>query len=108
MQVVQQLNVRDYAQQVDFAVRMQVILEENENLIIVMSNKAYFHLNGTVNKQNLHYWAPENPRNIHERPLHSACVTVWCAVVPFWRYWAEFFRGRWRNSDLTWNVTFTC
>jgi len=108
MQVVQQLNVRDYAQQVNFAVRMQVILEENENLIIIMSNKAYFHLNGTVNKQNLHYWAPENPRNIHERLLHSACVTVWCAVAYFWHYRAVFFQGRRRNSDLTWNVTFTC
>ena len=31
MQVVQQLNVRDYAQRVGFAVRMQVILEEEEN-----------------------------------------------------------------------------
>ena len=83
MQVVQQLNVRDYAQRVDFAVRMQVILEENENAIIIMSDEAHFHLNGTVNKQNLRYWAPENPRNIHERPLHSARVTVWCAVAPF-------------------------
>ena len=73
----------DYAQRVDFAVRMQVILEENENAIIIMSDEAHFHLNGTVNKQNLRHWAPENPRNIHERPLHSARVTLWCAVAPF-------------------------
>ena len=64
----------DYAQRVDFAVRMQVILEENENAIIIMNDEAHFHLNGTVNKQNLRYWAPENPRNIHNSTLHvSRC-----------------------------------
>ena len=98
LQVVQQLNVRDYAR-VDFAVRMQAILEENENAIIIMSDEAHFRLNNTLNKQNLHYWAPENPHNIHERPLHSACVTAWCAVAPFGVIGLYFFRGRRRNSD---------
>ena len=28
-------------------------------------------------------WAPANARNIHERPFHSARVTVWCAVAHF-------------------------
>jgi len=27
-----------------------------------------------------HYYAAENPQNVHERPLHSPRVTVWCAV----------------------------
>ena len=99
MQVVQQLNVRDDAQRVDFAVRMQVILKEKESAIIKMSDEVHFHLNGTVNKQNLRYWAPEKPCNIHERPIHSARVTVWCAVAPFWRYRALFFRLRQCNSD---------
>ena len=81
MQDVQQVNVRDYAQRVDFGVRMQVILEENENAII-MSDEVYFHLNGTVNKQNLRYWAPE----IHitfTNDLSMLHVTAWCAVAPF-------------------------
>jgi hypothetical protein len=43
MQVFQQLNVRDYAQRVDFPVRMHVSLEENENAIIIMSDEAHFH-----------------------------------------------------------------
>ena len=64
-----------------------------------MSDEAHFNLNGTVNKHTLRYWAPENPRDIHERSLHSARVTAWCAVAPFWRYRAVFFRGRQRNSD---------
>ena len=48
-----------------------------------MSDKAHFHLNSTVNKQNCHYWSPDNPHNIHQWPLHSDRVTVWCAVAPF-------------------------
>lgn len=35
---------------------------------------------GSVNKQNCRYWAAENPRELHQRPLHSEKVTVWCAV----------------------------
>ena len=67
----------------DFAVRMQVVFEEEENSIILMSDEAHFHLNGTVNKQNCCYWSKDNLHNIHQRPLHSDHVTVWCAVAPF-------------------------
>ena len=61
MCVVQELRATDYEQREDFAFRMQVLLEENENAIIVMSDEANFHLSGEVNKQNLRYWASENP-----------------------------------------------
>jgi len=33
-----------------------------------------------VNKQNMRYWSGVNPREIHQRPLHSDRVTVWCAI----------------------------
>lgn len=46
-----------------------------------MSDEANFCLNGYVNKQNFRYWAPQNPREIFERPLHSPKVIVWCAVA---------------------------
>lgn len=83
MLVVQQLNERDYAQREDFAVRMQVLFEEEPNAIVIMSDEAHFALNGSVNKQNFRYWAPQNPRLMHQTPLHSPRVTVWCAVTPF-------------------------
>jgi len=70
-------------QREDFAVRMQVVFEEEEKLIILIPDEAHFHLNCTVNKQNCRYWLPDNPHNIHQRPLHSNTVTVWCAVAPF-------------------------
>jgi hypothetical protein len=33
-----------------------------------------------VNKQNYRYWSETNPRQLHERPLHSPKVSVWCGV----------------------------
>jgi hypothetical protein len=59
---------------------MQVLLEENA---IIMSDEAHFHLSGEVNKQNLRYWASENPLNIREKPLHSERVTVRCTTGIF-------------------------
>lgn len=83
MLTVQKLNVRDYAQREEFAVRMQVLLEDEPNAIVIMSDEAHFSLNGSVNKQNFRYWSQENPRVTNEIPLHSPRVTVWCAVAPF-------------------------
>lgn len=83
MCVAQKLEERDYAQRQELAFRMQVLLEDNENAVILMSDEAHFHLNGDVNRQNLRYWSSENPHIIDEKPLHSERVTVWCATTPF-------------------------
>ncbi|KAI5736797.1 hypothetical protein M8J76_007202 [Diaphorina citri] len=58
---------------------MKEIIEEEPDIHLLMS-EAHFHLNGTVNKQNFRYWAQDNSRQLHERPLHSEKVTVWAAV----------------------------
>lgn len=47
---------------------------------IIMSDEAHFHLSGYVNKQNYRFWGTENPRVMHEEPLHPLKVTAWCAV----------------------------
>ncbi|PSN38559.1 hypothetical protein C0J52_14825 [Blattella germanica] len=78
--IVQQLQPGDYAQGMNFARQMEALIDQNENLILFMSDEAHFHLNSMVNQQNCHYWANENPQQFHERPLHSPKVTVWCAV----------------------------
>ena len=33
--------------------------------------------------QNCRYWATENRRDIHQKPLHSEKVIVWCGVASF-------------------------
>ena len=77
---VQQLNPQDYQQRLSFCQTMLDKFEKNEDLTLIMSDKAHFHLNGTVNNQNFRYWASENPCDIHQRPLHGPKVTVWCGL----------------------------
>jgi hypothetical protein len=48
--------------------------------MLMMSDEAHFHLDGYVNKQNCRFWAAENPRELHQRPLHTAKVSVWCGI----------------------------
>jgi hypothetical protein len=44
------------------------------------SDEAYFHLNGTVNKQNVRFWATEKPNIIHEKGMRGEKVRVWVAL----------------------------
>lgn len=48
---------------------------------VMCTDEAHFHLHGTVNKQNSRYWSNRNPKRLHQRPLHSPYVTVWCGFV---------------------------
>jgi hypothetical protein len=48
-----------------------------------MTDEVNFHLHGNASCQNCRCWATENPRDIHQKPLHSAKVIVWCGVASF-------------------------
>ena len=50
---------------------------------VIMTEEAHFHLSGYVNKQNYHYWAPENPQQLQQRPVYSERLTVWCGIASF-------------------------
>jgi len=50
---------------------------------LLMIDETHFHLSGYVNKQNYRYWAPENPQELHQRPLHNKRLTVWCGIASF-------------------------
>jgi len=56
-----------------------------------MSDEAHFHLSGFVNKQNFCYWSATNPIELHERPLHSSGITVWCTITSFGMIGSYFF-----------------
>ncbi|KAJ4432654.1 hypothetical protein ANN_21277 [Periplaneta americana] len=47
---------------------------------LIMSDEAHFHLSEFVNKQNFRYWTEDQSIQVHEQPLHSEKVTVWCDV----------------------------
>jgi hypothetical protein len=56
-----------------------------------MSDEVHFSVSGYVNKQECSYWAPKNRHELHQRPLHSAKVTVWCAVSCYGSIGPYFF-----------------
>ena len=58
-----------------------------------MSDEAHFYLTGYMNKQNYHYYAYSNPKEVHEHPLHSSKVTVWCAVSSYGFIGPYFFKN---------------
>lgn len=81
IQIIQKLNENDYQTRLTYAERMLATFSTDTRLRnIFFSDEAHFHLGGYVNKQNFRYWSPENPREMHEQPLHSEKVTVWCAI----------------------------
>jgi hypothetical protein len=55
---------------------------------------------GTVNKQTFQYWPVDSPRELHERPLHSPRVTVWCAMAEFGVWGPYFFEESVIVTDL--------
>jgi len=54
MMIVQTLTEGHYQQRSAFAELMLESIEENEDAIIMTSDEAHFHLNGSVNKHNFH------------------------------------------------------
>ena len=82
IQVVQHLNETDYEKRMNLSVELLAKIRDNEDFLrlLWMSDEAHFHLSGYVNKQNCRYWCENNPHELHQRPLHSPKVTVWCAV----------------------------
>jgi hypothetical protein len=120
MVVVQELSNHDMANHSMVAEHLFRIL--SDDLIILMTDEAHFHLFGCGNKENFHYWAEENPQQLHQRPLHSARVTVRCEVANFGVIGLYFFEDimkcMWNkmsfhvhsfcNNKLKIKITFHC
>jgi hypothetical protein len=53
---------------------------EADRQLVFFSDEAWFSLCGEVNSQNNWYWSAENPRFIHEFPLHHKRIGVWYAI----------------------------
>jgi len=76
--VVQELSVTDW--ETRGTLSEDILQHVPPTAALWCSDEAHFHLSGTVKKQHFRYGAENNPRDLHQRPLHSPRVTVWCAV----------------------------
>ena len=83
IQIVQQLKPLDPQKRLDFAfqflARMEVDGMWPENILWI--DEAHFTLEGAVNTENSRIWGSTKPLLVHQRPLHSAYVTVWCGFT---------------------------
>ena len=86
--VVQELSESDYETRTNLS--RDILQSIPPTSVTICSDEAHFHLSGTVNKQNFRYWSQNNPRELHQRPLHSPKVTIWCAVGSF-GVWGSYF-----------------
>jgi hypothetical protein len=63
-----------------------------------MSDKAHFCVSGHVYKQNCHSWATNNSHELHQCPLHSVRVTIWCEVYSHGIIGPYFFENAKRHT----------
>jgi hypothetical protein len=84
IQTVQEVNKRDKQCRihVQFGNQILDVVRQRPGIVnaLQMSDEAYFHLSGYVKTQNVQYWAPHSPHDLHQRTLHSLKVTAWCTV----------------------------
>ena len=79
--VVQELSERSYETCTNLS--RDILQSIPPTSVTICSDEAHFHLLGMVNKQNFRYWSQNNPCELHQRPLHSSKVTVWCCYGQF-------------------------
>ena len=82
IQVAQELSEQGSVRWLRFCNEFLDLVKNNSDIVnaLLLLDEAHFHVSGHVNKQNCHYWAPNNPHELHHHPLHSAKVTVQCEV----------------------------
>ena len=88
MVIAQELSDRDFETLVTLC--PDLLRNAPRAAVLLFSDEAHFHLSGTVNKQNFRYWSQNNPREVHQRPLHSPKVAVWCTIFEF-GVWGPYF-----------------
>ena len=103
IQCVQELKEKDARTRMEFSNAFLRLCENDMSVIdnLFMSDEAHFHLNGYVNKQNFRFWSNFNPHELHEKPLHSEKVTVWCAISAKFIVGPYFFEEKGETLTVT-------
>ena len=81
--MVQAINDQDTGNRKTVCAVLLNALDNDDLDHVLMTDEANFHLCGNVNSQNCRYWATENTRDIHQKPLRSQKVIVLWGVASF-------------------------
>ncbi|KAJ4434071.1 hypothetical protein ANN_16390 [Periplaneta americana] len=81
--IVQELRERDKRTHSVYCNELLTTMNDQVLNQLLMTDEANFHVCGYVNTHNCRFWASDNPQWMHERPLHSKKVVVWCGVASF-------------------------
>jgi hypothetical protein len=78
---VYELKQPDFAARIGFCNRLLQNVHDGivDTQLLFMTNE---HVSGRVDAQNVRIWSDDNPHAIHQVPLHSEKVGVWCALSP--------------------------
>jgi len=89
------LNVDDPDRRVQYCEWFQNMVREDEEFVrkMVWSDEAQFKLNGTVNRHNYVYWAPENPHVHVEKEVNLPGLNIWCGLSVRGLIGPFFFEG---------------
>ena len=89
------MNEDDPDRRIQYCEWFQHMVGEDEEFVkkIVWSDEAQFKLNGTVNRHNCVYWAPNNPRVHVDKAVNLPGVTVWCGLSSRGLIGPFFFEG---------------
>ena len=84
IQIMQSLSITDQVERQTFCNWATDVAENYADAFqdVWFSDESHFLLSGHVCKQNMRFWASEQPHCYAEKPLHSEKVTVWCAMSP--------------------------
>jgi inhibitor of nuclear factor kappa-B kinase subunit alpha len=82
IQIMQKLSITDQVQRLDFCRWAADVADTYADAFkdVWFTDESHFLLSGHVCKQNMRFWADEQPHCFTERPLHSEKLTVWCAM----------------------------
>jgi len=104
--IVQELSDWDIAnRRVSSEQLLKMLNDDGVINTVLITDEAHFHLSGYMNKENYHYWAPENPQELHQHPLHRERLTVCCGIESFGVFGTYFFED---NEGAAVTVTSKC
>jgi len=82
--IVQELSDRDMANHgISSEQLLEMLNDDGVIITVLMIEEAHIHLSGYVNKQDYHYWAPENPQELISVFSIAKDLTVYCGIASF-------------------------